>query len=497
MVTQFFAVTMADLFNNKPVFTLLQVATSIQKVLADRYTSTFWVKAEMNKLNHYSHSGHSYPELLEKKDGKVLAQLKANLWASDYQRVNKKFLEVLREPLKDGIKILFEASITFDPVYGLALRMHDIDPSYTLGDLEKEKALTLQRLVSEQLIHRNKLLPIPLLPKRIAIISVDTSKGYADFIKVLEENSWGYHFDHMLFPALLQGEKAIESITWQLNRIRKVTGHFDAVAIIRGGGGDIGLSCYNDYKLSKLVAEFPLPVITGIGHATNETVVEMVAHKNAITPTKIAEFLIQQFHNFSVPVKEAEKLILEWPVEFLRQQAGLVMQSSRLFASVTRNILKDNHSLLHRTVIGFNQHTRQRFKSEQLGQQHVLNTMQRQLPVILAMHQRQLVSFARDLKKDSEVKLSGAKNQLEIQSSYLGERARQTHREHLSRLALLENSLRQLDPKNVLKRGYSITLLNGKAITSYTEVRPADNIRTILFDGSIDSKIINSSNKEA
>ena len=187
LVMQFSATTMADLFNNKPVFTLLQVTTSIQKTLAERYTSTFWVKAEMNKLNHYSHSGHSYPELLEKKEGKVLAQMKANLWATDYHRVNKKFLDVLKEPLKDGIKILFEASISFDPVYGLALRIHDIDPSYTLGDLEKEKALTLQRLVSEQLINRNKLLQLPLLPKRIAIISVDTSKGYADFIKVLQE----------------------------------------------------------------------------------------------------------------------------------------------------------------------------------------------------------------------------------------------------------------------------------------------------------------------
>jgi exodeoxyribonuclease VII large subunit len=491
------ATTMADLFNNKPVFTLLQVTTSIQKVLAERYKSTFWVKAEMNKLNHYSHSGHSYPELLEKKEGKVLAQMKANLWATDYVRINKKFLDVLKEPLKDGIKILFEASISFDPVYGLALRIHDIDPSYTLGDLEKEKALTLQRLVSEQLINRNKLLRLPLLPKRIAIISVDTSKGYADFIKVLQENSWGYHFDHMLFPALLQGEKAIESITWQLNRIRKVTRHFDAVAIIRGGGGDIGLSCYNDYKLSRLVAEFPLPVITGIGHATNETIVEMVAHKNAITPTKIAEFLIQQFHNFSVPVREAEELIREWPVEFLRQQSNFVTQSSRLFASVTRNILKDNHSVLHRTVTGFHQYTRQRFKSEQQVQQQMLDTMQRQLPVILSTYHRQLVMFSRDLKKDIEVRISVSKNQLEIQNTQLRERSIQNQRDRLHALTMLENSLRHLDPKNVLKRGYSITLLNGKAITSSTEVMPSDKMHTILFDGTIDSEIIKTSNNES
>src|SRR6187455_2363677 len=117
---------MAEEINGRKVFTLHEVGRSIQKTITERYTSTFWVKAEMNKLNHYSHSGHSYPELLEKREGKVLAQMKANLWATDYSRVNKKFLDVLKEPLKDGIKILFEASISFDPVYGLALRIHDI-----------------------------------------------------------------------------------------------------------------------------------------------------------------------------------------------------------------------------------------------------------------------------------------------------------------------------------------------------------------------------------
>src|SRR5690606_17990837 len=128
---------------------------------------------------------------------------------------------------------------------------------------------------------RNKKLPFPILPQRIAIISVETSKGYADFLSVIDGNPWKYKFFHFLFPSLLQGEKAVDGIIQQLRRIRKVTKHFDVVAIIRGGGGDVGLTCYNNYRLAKEIAEFPLPVITGIGHATNETVSEIIAHFNA------------------------------------------------------------------------------------------------------------------------------------------------------------------------------------------------------------------------
>src|SRR5690606_5794462 len=154
----------------------------------------------------------------------------------------------------------------------------------TLGDLEKEKQETIQKLRDEGAYAKNKSLTMALLPKRIAVISVETSKGYADFMKVLETNEWDYRFYHVLFPSLLQGEKAVGSIRGQLKKIKKLKGHFDVVAIIRGGGGDVGLSCYNHYELAKDIAKFPLPVITGIGHATNETVAEMIAYSDAITP---------------------------------------------------------------------------------------------------------------------------------------------------------------------------------------------------------------------
>jgi len=166
------------------------------------------VKAEMNKLNLYPSSGHCYPDLVEKKEGKVIAEIKANIWRDDYQRINNNFLNVLKEPLKSGINILFCAKITYDPANGLRLRIIDIDPSYSLGNLEKEKLETIDKLKLEGIYNTNRTLQLALLPKRIAIISVQTSKGYSDFIQIIETNPWGYNLFHMLFPALLQGARA-------------------------------------------------------------------------------------------------------------------------------------------------------------------------------------------------------------------------------------------------------------------------------------------------
>jgi exodeoxyribonuclease VII large subunit len=195
---------MPENVNDKQVFSLLEVTKSIEKTLEERYKSSFWVKAEMNKLNFYKQSGHCYPELVEKKDGKIITQIKSYLWKDDYFRVNNNFQRLLKEPLKDGIKILFLAKITFDTTHGLSLWILDIDPSFTLGDLEREKIEAINKLKVEGIFNKNKMLSLPLLPQRIAIISVETSKGYVDFLKVIESNSWNYKFFHFLFPSLLQ-----------------------------------------------------------------------------------------------------------------------------------------------------------------------------------------------------------------------------------------------------------------------------------------------------
>lgn len=300
---------MPENIEDKQVFSLLEVTRSIQKTIAKRYARTYWIKAEMNKLNHYTHSGHAYPDLVEKKDGKIVAEIRGTIWRSTYQRINTEFIKYLGEPLKDGISVIFEASINYHPMYGMGINISDIDVSYVLGELEKEKKESIAKLKKEGLFNKNRQLPFPLLPKRIAIISVETSKGLSDFFKIIENNPWRYKMECTLYPALLQGDKSIPSILNQLASIQNNLEDFDVVTIIRGGGGEVGLSSYNNYQLSKAVAHFPIPVLTGIGHATNETVCEMVAYRNAITPSNLAEFLLQKFHDFANVLRTAEQQI--------------------------------------------------------------------------------------------------------------------------------------------------------------------------------------------
>jgi len=266
-------------------YTLSQLAESLQSVVRSKYASPYWIKAEIVRLNYYPKSGHCYPDLVDKVGGKVKSQMRAIIWSRDYYRINADFVKKTGNPLGDGMEILFRGKLEYSPIHGLSVIISEISAEFVLGKMALEKAKNLERLKKEGLFYLNKGLSFPMLPKRIAIISVETSKGFHDFINIIDNNTRGYKFFWMLFPALLQGDGAVQSIIQQLEQIRKVKHHFDMVAIIRGGGGDVGLSCYDHYDLASTVASFPIPVISGIGHSTNETLVEMVAHYNPITPT--------------------------------------------------------------------------------------------------------------------------------------------------------------------------------------------------------------------
>ncbi len=454
---------MPEKVKNKTIFSLLEVTLSIQKTLSTRYARSFWVKAEMNKLNLYPQSGHCYPELIEKKEGTLIAQVKAILWKDDYISINNNFLRILKEPLKNGINILLYAKIIFDPVHGLSLRILDIDPSYSLGELEREKQETIAKMKKEGLFDMNKGLGMSLLPKRIAIISADTSKGYSDFLEVIDGNSWGYRFFYMLFPTLLQGERAVESIINQLHTILKVIDHFDVVAIIRGGGGDVGLTCYNNYQLSKEIALFPIPVLTGIGHSTNETVVEMIAFKNAITPTGLGDYLIQKFHDFSVPVKKAEETIIDKSMNRIKNEKLRFFNSVRYFRSVTGNLLlKCNNEILNNFRLLFQQSS-SLIQKEKQEYTLILNGLKRETLSICMSAKLLIKQMALSMKKDVILFL----------------------RNEDKEISGIEKNITIMNPDNVLKRGYSITLLNGRAVKSVGQVSDGDFLNTILTDGNI------------
>jgi len=373
---------MPESVENKTVFTLLEVSRSIQKTIAERYKSLYWIKAEMNKLNHYSHSGHCYPELLEKKDGKIVAEMRSILWKMDYQRINRQFMEILGEPLRDGITILFQAAVSYDPLYGFSLKIVDIDPTFVLGELEKEKRASILALKKEGLYDANRSLPFPLVPKRLAVISVETSKGLSDFFKIIQGNPWGYTIEFTLFPALLQGDKSVASIIKQLEVIAHQIEQFDCVAIIRGGGGDVGLTSYNNYLLAKAIAIFPIPVLTGIGHSTNETVSEMVAYKNAITPSELADFMLQKFHNFAIPVDLAIDKIQRASKKLFEHEYQKLNQSVSTISWNAKSILLREQVNLKNTTMEINSYAKMFFK-----QQHTqLLQLERLLDLLNPIH---------------------------------------------------------------------------------------------------------------
>lgn len=463
---------MPETYQQHKVFSLLEITLSIQRAFKQWYSGAYWIKAEMNKLNHYKYSGHCYPDLLERQDGKVVAQIRATLWDDDYRRINATFLQVLNEPLKDGINILFLAKVTFSPVHGLSLSIIDIDPAYTLGDLEREKLETISRLKTENLFNQNKLLPVGPLLQRIAIISVETSKGLADFLKVLNGNRWDYRFFTLLFPALLQGDKAPESIMGQLRRIRRVAHHFDAVAIVRGGGGDVGLASYNHFDLSRAVASFPLPVLTGIGHSTNETVVEMVAHLNAITPTELADFLIQRYRNFDIPLENFAKKIRNDARQTILTERQQLTDEMRFFKSVTSKAMMLQYEILNNKKQQIRQSTRSEIKTQFTRIEGMKLALVKYSPTTINSGQLRVVQSQDLLSKVARNFLKTCNN--ELQAS--------------------ENQLRALHPDNVLKRGYSITRLNGKSISDVEIAGVGDEIETTLYKGKLKSKILAKSN---
>ena len=459
----------ANEINGKRIFSLFEVTKSIEKTITNRYQSSFWVKAEMNKLNFYKRSGHCYPELVEKKEGKVVAQISAILWKSDYQRANANFKRILKEPLKDGIKILFSATIHFNSKYGLTLQISDIDASFTLGDLEKEKQDTIKKLQIDGIYTKNKQLKLPVLAQRIAVISVETSKGYADFLNILESvnTGWNYTFFQMLFPSLLQGDNAVKTILTQLQRIKKVIHHFDVVAIVRGGGGDIGLSCYNDYNLAKEIAEFPIPVITGIGHSTNKTVVELIAHENAITPTKLAEFLIQKFHDFSISVQKSEEKLGNQSRRIIRDAQINFTLEVKLLRSVTQIILDANKNTIAQHIHFLFHQSNFRIGDEQ----KLLNTTR---------------SY---LEKATRQSCADEKQQLSRFCINLGREVEEKIKYTSFHLRNLEKNLDNLRPENILKRGYSITHLNGTSVRTSKTLTEGDSITTIFDKGSVSSTV--------
>ena len=288
---------MTDLFDTvdpASVLSLTELNRNIKQALRDALPETYWVRAETSEVRVNSYSGHCYLEFIEKDErtGQVAARARGTIWAQQYAVIRPYFEEETGRPFTSGLKVLVRVAVDFHELYGLSLTVHDIDPSFTVGDLVRRRKEIIRQLQADGVFDLNRSLSLPPRPQRIAVISSATAAGYEDFTDQLLGNEYGFPFYVRLYPALMQGERTEASIIAALDRIYAVREAFDVVVIIRGGGSTADLSSFDSYALAANCAQFPLPIITGIGHERDDTVVDLVAHTRLKTPTAVAAFLI-------------------------------------------------------------------------------------------------------------------------------------------------------------------------------------------------------------
>lgn len=441
--------------SEKQVFTLQQVVRSIKKTLEDRYSQNYWVKAEMHKLNRYP-SGHAFPELVQKDENKIVAQITGTIWKQQLERINTKFIEVVKEPLREGTTLLLLVKINYSETFGLGLQILDIDPSFSLGELQKQREETLRKLAKEGLLNLNQKLHFPLLPKRVAIISADSSKGLSDFLQVLQENEKSYFIFTHLFNAYLQGDVAVQSIISALKKIKRVKEHFDIVIIVRGGGAEVGMTCYNNYDLCKAIAEFPLPVLTGIGHSTNLNVAEMVSFRNEITPTKLAEFLLQTFREFEQETKRLNREMIAHSLQLIDKTKQDFNAQVRIFKHASLRFTDSLKNELNQQIIELKNTTRYFLKNENDA----------------------VLSLKNDYRIVTKEIITAERNTLSLISKPIKGSLLHFFERKESDLEQLEKTVNILNPSNVLQRGYSLTLLNGKILSAKNKPKKGDLIES-------------------
>ncbi len=409
--------------NEKLSLTELQliIKDSLYLALPDMY----WVVAEISEIKE-NYNGHCYLELVEKHPDEISirSRVKAVIWSSRYRFIKSFFENSAGESLRDGLKILVRVKIEYHEIYGLSLVINDIDPAYTIGEMALKRQQILKKLEDEGVLTMNKDLDFPVIPQRIAVISSVNAAGYTDFMKHLKENSFGYVYYTALFETPMQGKETESGLIKALDRIASQLDKFDLAVIIRGGGSQTDLSWFDNYNIAYYITQFPLPVITGIGHEKDLSVTDIVAHRSLKTPTAVADFLIDCMYN-------AENHLVDLSNE--------ITDRSMLMLEKSKKKIETAHLRL--------------------------------IPVARA----QLSLNGTAITRKKEILASTSKNWLSIINN---------------QLAGFNNSLKILDPENVLKRGYTITSMNGKILKKSNQLKKDDVLDTKFSDGSASSKVL-------
>lgn len=418
---------------------LVEFNRRIGGLLHDASVQRCWVVAETSDVRQSG--GHCYLELVQKdaQTGQTLARMRGIVWASVYARLRCEFERATGQPFASGMNVMVEVSANFHEQYGLSVVITGINPTYTLGDMARQRLEILNRLRREGIIDLNKQLPWVDVAQRVAVISAAGAAGYGDFMNQLHNNPSGIKFYTCLFPAVMQGQSTVTSVIAALERINDYADLFDCVVIIRGGGSTSDLNSFDNYDLAANVAQFPLPVICGIGHDRDNTVVDSVASVRVKTPTAAAEWLLDRAQSALDHVNALTDMVVDSATQMLsgaRQQLAYFTSGIPLMA--------DNIVVRHRAR---------------------LQQIAAAIPVVAAR------------------RIDGAGKDLAFASQRVAMAARQCVANERQRVTGLEKQVELLSPDRVLRRGYSLTLRDGHVVTSVSSLRAGDSLVTRFADG--------------
>lgn len=432
--------------------TLYELNSLVKETIELTFTQQFWVEAELADAT--DRRGHLYLDLVQKDEHSAtpIARASARCWASVWASVRPRFERTTRQRLTAGMKVLLRVYPQFHQAYGFSWIVTDIDPTYTLGDMQRQRQEIIDRLKRDGVFDMQRELTLPMFCQRIAVISSATAAGFGDFCNHLQHNDYGFHFAVELFPAIMQGEQVEPTVISALDSINSRIDDFDCVVIIRGGGATVDMSGFNTLLLAENVANFPLPIITGIGHDRDESIIDMISFMQVKTPTAAAAFLIERLLNVSERITAATSSITRCV------QEKLEYERIRLTALSTR--IPILFSL----------------------------TKTRQLSIIDSLTQRMTAAVQQDIRQ--------RQHQLQIAAQRLAPATQRTMQQEQHRLQMLTQRTAALDPAAILRRGFSMTLCNGRFVTDASQMKNGDIMETRLANGTVLSRVIPADRKE-
>lgn len=463
----------------------------IKESLELSFPEHVWVVAEIGEFK-VNRSGHCYMELVEKdaKNNQITARTRATIWSWQYRFIQPYFETATGQNLQAGLKVLIAVSVEFHEVYGISLNVKDIDPNYTLGDMARKRQEVINKLIDEGVFEMNKEAELPDIPSRIAIISSPTAAGYQDFIEQLQNNDSGYKFYTKLFEATMQGNDAVNSIIAAFDYIYEIEEFFDAVVLIRGGGSQLDLSCFDEYDLALNITQFPLPVLTGIGHEKDESIADMVAHTKLKTPTAVAEFLLSIYDNIAAEVNHLESAFILEVDQFLMEKNSRLSQAFKLFKPIVTASIQKKEYQLKRLAENIKPLTNEIIEKQKFRLFQYSDQLEYTTKVALNSQENVLQQLQQKLKFNLEINTNRQLQQLDDFHKRTIRLSRKCLDRENDRLIWLDKTKNLVDPQHILKRGFSITLKNGLIVKDSSQLKDGDILEVILSKGKTKTSVI-------